>query len=379
MKKIYSMDPYFNSLKYMIAFYDVLIKEKGFTKEGLFDELNISYTSYTRAKEKDTTSSRIIIDKLNKYFNINELDYSKQDEYEETLNKVLNRFYYHGENILEFEPLILKYIDDNNYLKPVFLLMLLLIKSAVLKYPHGIFEDNEELYHELTRYKNTYYVSPFLEIYTILDIFYSKHEYKEFDKEVVFKDNMKGLIYHAYCTNAYLAGKYDLCLYYARECKDQLIKDCNYNRLSLINLTYFACLNKLGEYSKCLIECRNQLLYLTQTNAEKFLIKSTQIHYYTACIGLYEYEEVINNIITKTEITTSDYIFLLVAGSHNKKEYIKYIERFKSEESHYTEYQRDDIYTIIGYLSKKQRSIYKERLAKVNINIGLMDILLKNY
>ncbi len=76
------MQPYFQDLKYMIYFYDILIKRSNITKEGLFKDLEIPYMSYTRAVDSDSSAGRNVINKLNNYFNIKELDYSRQSEYE---------------------------------------------------------------------------------------------------------------------------------------------------------------------------------------------------------------------------------------------------------------------------------------------------------
>ena len=65
MQKTYSIDSYFKDLKYMIYFYDVIIKNSNMTKENLFTELEIPYMSYIRAKEDNTNAGRNVIAKLN--------------------------------------------------------------------------------------------------------------------------------------------------------------------------------------------------------------------------------------------------------------------------------------------------------------------------
>lgn len=381
MQKTYSMDSYFKDLKYMIYFYDVIIKNSNMTKENLFTELEIPNMSYIRAKEDNTNAGRNVIAKLNSYFNINDLDYSRQKEYEKALDKIIYRFYYRGENIKEFEPILENYINENNYLKPLFSLLLLLIKLVIINSPSIVMKENMDLYNEVKKYKGSYFASPFKEIFTIVEIIFSNNTFVEFDREMDIEENMKGILYNVYCTNAYLSKRYDLCLYYAKECKEYLIKDNNYNRISLVNLTYFACLNMIGEYNKCFTESKKQLIYLTQTNQSQEFILSTEIHYYTACIGLRYYNEVIDSITQKNDytITSSDYIFLLIASSHNKNEFKRFIDKYKAERSRFTEKQDYDINTIIGYLSKKDRSLYKERLNQFKLNIGLKDILLRYY
>lgn len=379
MRKTYSMQPYFQDLKYMIYFYDVLIKRSAITKEGLFKDLEIPYMSYTRAVDFDSSAGRNVINKLNNYFNIKELDYSKQNQYEDTLNSLLYRFYYRGDDLNEFEPILLEYIEENNYLRPLFLLLLLLINLVSMKSPQVLIQEKQELFKELKQYKGTYFTSPFAEIFTIVEVLFSGKELIEFDKEIPFADNMRGLLYNVYSSNAYLSKKYDLCLYYARECKDYLLRDHNYKRIVLVNLTYFACLNMIGEYAKCMNESRCQLLHLIESKQPYGLIYSTELHYYTSCIGARDYNEIINTISNKEEINSSEYIFLLIAASHNKKLYIKYLEKYKSEAYRFNDKQNDYINLIINYISKKNRTLMREKLLNSQINIGLKDILIKFY
>ena len=125
---------------------------------------------------------------------------------------------------------------------------------------------------------------------------------------------MKGLLYNSYAVNAILAQNYSLSLYYCIEGKKHLIKDNNFNRLIFLNLIYFTCLNKIGEYEKCFEESRSQLTYLTEITYDEELIRATQLHYYTACIGLKDYIEVISSITKKDVFTSNDYIFILLAS-----------------------------------------------------------------
>ena len=81
---------------------------------------------------------------MEKHFNINTIDYSKKEEYEYTLNDLINRFYYRSDNLHELEPIINKYIEENNYLKPLFLLMILLIRLVKVNDPRSVIDENME-------------------------------------------------------------------------------------------------------------------------------------------------------------------------------------------------------------------------------------------
>lgn len=379
MQKIYSLTPYFNTIKYMVYYYDVRIKQLNITKEALFNELSISHMTYKRAKEFDSNSGREMTLKLNKYFGINDIDYKKQDEYERIVNQVIHRFYYRGENLGEFLPLLDSCIEDNNYLKPLFLLLKVLINFTTIKNPPILLYENKDIYEEVKKYNTQYLISPFKEIFILIDILYSRNKVYEFDTEVEIADTMKGLIYNSYCTNAFMAGKYDLCLYYASESKKYLEDDFNYNRLILINLTYFACLNKLGEYKKCMKESRKQLLYLEETKQQYDLIYATTIHFYTACIGTKNYQEIIDILKNKEGKNKMEYMFLLVAANCNDKLYNQCIDEYRKNAYIFSDKKNAEIKLLIEFLSGEDRKNKKDELIKSSISIGLKDILVKKF
>lgn len=380
MKNIYNLDSYFDSIKYHIYFFDVLIKKSSITKEALLHDLDIAYMTYKRAKEADSNAGYKLVSKLDYYFNVNPIDCSKKEEYECTLNLLINKFYYRSNNLHDLEPIISKYIDENNYLKPLFLLMMLLIKLVKVKDPRTAIDENKELYCELKLYANKYFVSPFSEMYTIVEILYSGTKLYEIDFSKNIAENMRGLLYNSCAVNAFISKNYSLCLYYSEECCKYLIKEHNYSRLVFINLMYFACLNYVGEYKKCFDESRLQLIYLSESQKEEELINATKIHYYTSCIGSEDYNEIFKSIGSKEKFNSNDYIFILLASyAYDKKLYNKFLSKYHIEEKRFTKKQNDYINLIINFLSPKNRTVEKEKILKSELNIGLKEILLKKF
>src|SRR5574344_1691086 len=167
MKKIITLDEYFNNTKYGLFFFDVEIKRSGITKEALLSDLEIPYMSYRRSREENTIVGKSIIAKLENYFSINSLDINRKEEYETVLNKIFNRFYYRGDNLEEFAPIIAEYIQENNILQPIFILFLLLINLVSPKSPQVIIEEQATVFNELYLFKKNYYISPFAELYVL--------------------------------------------------------------------------------------------------------------------------------------------------------------------------------------------------------------------
>ena len=105
--------------------------------------------SYSRAKDNSTKGSRIVVDKLNKYFSINDVDLSKKKEYEEILNSIIYKFYYRNSNLLEFESILIDYINENNYLNPLFRLLLFLVRTIKEQSPKKFIDENINEYSYL--------------------------------------------------------------------------------------------------------------------------------------------------------------------------------------------------------------------------------------
>ena len=380
MKKTYNMDYYFMNDKYKISYFDILISNTNLTKEAILNDLGISYMSYNRAKKNDTKGSLQLINKLSNYFNIKNVNLKKQNEYEELLNSIIYKFYYRSYNLKEFEPILIEYINENTFLQPLFRLLLLLVRIVQLKSPHYILEEIKDEYEWLSQFKHSYFVSPFSEIFIIIEVLYSYDKLKEFDKEVVFSDGMRGLIYNVYTTNAYLSKKYDLCLYYARECRDYLIRDNNFERVILINLTYFSCLNMIGEYKKCMRESYYQLLHLIETDKPKELIHSTKIHYLVACLGARDYKEVIETIEEFATFSSTEYDFLFCASyAYDTKLFHKYLNKYENDKKKFDDVDVEYNSLIIDYITSTNKNKYKGLIKSMKYNIGFKDVLLNHF
>lgn len=382
MKTLFNLEEYFYEDKYGIYFYDVLIKNSNYTREAILDELKIAYMSYSRAKIYNSKTSRLIIEKLNKKFKINELIIEKKQDYEQVLNSVIYKFYYKGEELNKYIPILNSYIADNNYLKPLFELLKLLIEISYVKSPQETYEEKKELISYLKKFNKYYFKSPFKEIFKIIELIFSGNKLVELDYTVDLSDNMKGLLYNAYISNAYLSKNYELCLYYIEECKKVLIAERNYKRLLSVDLMYFACLNVIGEYKKCKTEAMSQIRYLEEVESlEKSVITATKLHYYVACVGCMDYDDVISMIEKEDNYSGSDYMMLLVAlYETNKKKYNELITKYFSEKNKFNEKQNKYLMLIINYLNSNNCKLsLKNEILNANINVGLKNILLKRY
>lgn len=117
-----SLEDYFNPLKYY-DFFDELFYYEENTKAAILSEIGINYSSYRVIKNRNQIDENIII-KLSSYFKINNIDLSKQREYEIIISRIYYEGYYKQKNSLKVLLNKLEYyINENNYIKPILLLM----------------------------------------------------------------------------------------------------------------------------------------------------------------------------------------------------------------------------------------------------------------
>lgn len=130
--KLINLDNYFNSTKYYFYFFDSLFKIENRTKKEILELLNIPESTYRTNRLMNFVRNDNISILLN-FFRYNKLKHSKST-YEDCLNNILNYLYYYNEIELDKEAMRLDgFIRENNYLKPIFILIKILEKIITKK------------------------------------------------------------------------------------------------------------------------------------------------------------------------------------------------------------------------------------------------------
>lgn len=165
---------YINSTK-TITFYAIEMKKTQFTISGILEKLDISYMAYKRAKQNYTNASVLIEKRLEAFLGYNSLDEKKIVKYEQTINEIIVKSYYRTDDTQKYLTTLDLYIADNNYLKPIFELL----KICIFLNTNIPFKILKEKYGEallsLAKYKDEYFITPFKEIYILIEnIFFIK-------------------------------------------------------------------------------------------------------------------------------------------------------------------------------------------------------------
>ena len=357
MIKILEIEPYFNGNSYAKNFFDTLIKDDLKTKESIFKELKIPYMTYQRLDKTATNNAKNIVLKLEDYFHVSHLSPDKYEIYDKLINDFIIDFYYRSNNIKKYEIEIKKCINDNNYLKPIFEMLLLLLKLTGC--PHELAYQYIDEFKSLNKYDNGYYASGFKEIYLLIYILLADKKSIAYN-ELLNKINnvhisLKGLIYRCIASRLYKENNYDLMLYFTEKSRNIFIQTSNYNRLMDANISYYFALNMLGENQQVYIESYNQLLYLSRKEQDFNLYYRTKIYYFVACMALKKYEDILKYIEIEDKDKNSlinNMFLLLVYHITNKIMFNKTTKEIENN-TNLTAENKKILNIIVAYLKKE--------------------------
>lgn len=320
---------YINSTK-PITFYAIEMKKTPFTISAILEKNDISYMAYKRAKENYTNASVLIEKKLEAFLGYNSLDKNKIVEYEQIVNDIIVKSYYRTDDTQKYLATLDLYIADNNYLKPIFELL----KICIFLNTNVPFKVLREKYGEallsLAKYKDEYFITPFKEIYILIENVFSSKIILHNDH---VDDSLKGLVYYSYTCNAYNNKDFSLALYYSDAARKYLINDYNFNRYISISFLRFSCLNYMGEYETVCEEALKLQYYITKVIKNNEFEYFNRINIFTAMLGLEKYQELNDLIVSKESIDALDYIFLIIAVyALNKKDWKKLVLEYQNKQ-----------------------------------------------
>lgn len=320
---------YINSTK-PITFYAIEMKKTPFTISAILEKNDISYMAYKRAKENYTNASVLIEKKLEAFLGYNSLDKNKIVEYEQIVNEIIVKSYYRTDDTQKYLATLDLYIADNNYLKPIFELL----KICIFLNTNVPFKALREKYGEallsLAKYKDDYFITPFKEIYILIENVFSSKIILHNDH---IDDSLKGLVYYSYTCNAYNNKDFSLALYYSDVARKYLINDYNFNRYISISFLRFSCLNYMGEYETVCEEALKLQYYITKVIKNNEFEYFNRINIFTAMLGLEKYQELNDLIVSKNSIDALDYIFWIIAAyALNKKDWKKLVLEYQNKQ-----------------------------------------------
>lgn len=359
-----NLEQYKENKQYLLLF-DILIKEVANNKDIFLEDLNITPSSYRRAKTSEQAIGKHIVDRLSQYFSYKTLTKGEIDKYELFINQIYTEYYYSlNNNTLYILGKLDEMINEYNLLYPIFILFKLLFNLVSNNNQTIITNENEYLYEKVTKYKS-FYNEDLLDVLAHVEVLFDK----DFVNKKIFLDNKNGITYLV-VSNKYLqANKYIESLYYAQKAKEIFLSDENYKKIAYTNLNIMSCYCNLNNYQKYYDLAHTQYHSLKSFNDYGDLEENSSKNYAISLLAVNKYKELENVFKQKVDISFTEVICLLIAKYNiNLDDYQKYYynlqDVLKNDE-------RLEILNIINkFLQEKDRKILK------TINKGIHNNLL---
>ena len=301
---IFSLNEYFENTQKYYYFFDGMVTYINKTKKEVLKEVDIYESSYRsdRLKPKVRNNNKNIL--LN-YFKYKDVDKHSQLKYEVCISKIYYCSYYLKLDVLEE---LLKeldtYIEENNYLKPLFILFKIFGKMTF----SDQYNEKKEIFKKEIDYlkafmKTNYFTNELAYLYSIIMLLFKVEE--DTHKLDEFSNTFKELNWYDYTIrgNYYFVKQkdYDSLMYYTAALKE-FNKSYNMERILLTTNNIALAYNLLEKYQLSLDETEKVIKY---TFSQKYsrLIRSIAMHYIFSNYMLKRYEEVLNfyNVIVLNE------------------------------------------------------------------------------
>ena len=115
----FNFSQYEQTQKYFF-FFDVYIKNNNDKKEEIFEKLNITGSTYRRARNSESTAGKSVITTLCDYYNLILPDKKYIKDLEKLITKIYNKMYYKSFDSYDKDLNTIKsFLEENTIFKPV--------------------------------------------------------------------------------------------------------------------------------------------------------------------------------------------------------------------------------------------------------------------
>lgn len=361
----------YKDYKQYLYLFDVIIKENSKNIDRFLEEINISPSSYRRAKNSHSKIGGKIVKELCKHFNYNICDNELIDEVEEHINKTYFSIYYKKSNNYDDELAWIDQMINKNYIiYPILKLFKLVISLTVPKKISELLKKYEELFEEVKKY-NDFFNGGLKELFEHAEVSFQK----EIDDTFLAKKFKNEHVFFTISSKCFAEGRYIESIYFGNLIKGILIKDENYKRVYFINLTIMSSYNAIFRFEEAYELGKKQMLSLESINDTDFEYVATRKHFIIACIGLKKYDEILDMLKDKEKYNLTELCCLFVSKYYSDK------EEYKCFYSNLIENQQNekniDFCNILNLILNDNNIQLIDQLQNYRINTILIKILKK--
>jgi len=341
---------YKGSKQYCILF-DFLIKKKGVNKDDFLKESGVSPSTYRKCRMVEQNTGKIVVDKLCKAFDFENVTDEFMEEFEERADRIYNNIYYNIDRETEND---LKYIDKlserNLVIKPIIVLLKLLIKAYTSLNTNAFINENIDLYNEIKSNKS-FLNEGLNEIFSILSILFENR----IDESYLVKKYKNTLYYFVLSSKLCDEKRYGECLYVSKITEEKLLEEKNYKRLLSLNTKVMHCLNILGNYEGCFSLAHKQYQTLYSFNKVDYEYQYTMQNLMLSAVALKKYKYVKELLLTKNKLYLNEIYCLLISQYYlDKNEYLEYYRYYYDNLS---DENKNLLALLNRYLNTKDKNI----------------------
>ena len=209
----YNLKDYYEKTYYNLILFDALFKKEDKNKEVILDELGIVASTYRKARQKEQRIGHEIVNKLNAYFGLNNIDPKKIPVYEALLSRIMTELNFKTENVLDDEKkLLAECINDNNVLKPIFIMFDILMKISNSKLGIAKLVELTKDDYQLVNSHEKLYTDELMMVYLMIQCFFessSKIDFNKIDEMLSKNPYAKGMIYYLASSRYFIDGDYN--------------------------------------------------------------------------------------------------------------------------------------------------------------------------
>lgn len=288
----FKLDWYYNKTKFKYVFVDVLMTINDADKDKLLHDLGISYSSFRVEKSRDCVRNDNV-ERLLSYYYVNPV--GDRVRYENCINNLYYAIYFKDTNSIKlYLDEINNYIDEYNFLKPIFVLFKIF---GLMNLGGNIYEIKECTKSDLMyicNFKKGFFLDEFELLYeAVMLSFNVKDDYTKIANLSLKYDKLNWIYLSTKGSCLYLNGKDNEALRCYKELLDEFEKTHNNERLMSTYSNIGFLYNALNEYTLCIKTLQNAL-YNVFSPSDSIWISNIVLNYVFACFMISKYAEIIN-------------------------------------------------------------------------------------
>lgn len=327
----FSLDDYFKKTRNYFTFIDGVFKLTSSKKKDVFDKLLIPDSTYRTNRLKEKAKYKWSYLPILEYFGYKDVNPNDQRKYELLLAKIYHNAYYRDMDALEtLSKELDEAIDENNFLKPVFVLFRILLKIIMInQYSKQVDASKDDLEY-VGYFKKEYFTEELSFMFYIFNYYFGKSVSNiELENYAVKYPQLLWLYYMLRGSYNFLNKKDNEALAYYELLMDILWKDFNIERFSIFTSNLAFIYNYQGKYSLSLEKSMKLVPYSIAADNISENNKYSVKHFIFSSYMLNKFDDIMELFEVIDDISFLGDIYIAVLMIVNKLNHSIYDRRIK--------------------------------------------------